>query len=347
MDDVGYQGFISLGCKTDRDCAYRDDNGEEIFNYQSCRTYPNKGLPAGNSTNGCICRNYITAASIDGKSGRVFCTKSDKGSIAIYVFDCSIIILQLVISFQCLHLLVFFGILKVKQVWRSGILRERRISSVKRHSLLCTFLLFMNSLCFSIFRVVTLIGNILGLKSDIDIKGEQAAIDEGSFRSINWLQFMFFELCCLHFTILWMSTTKTLFSKEASHRSSNCFNAKFYTIFIYIMEIGLIMCILALIVIRARIAIVNLVLLLIGVVIVYEFAWGCGNIIQMLRFIASWSRASRLSSVSVDIGIHEAETVVKLLRVADRIEKFSSRIRISGALLILFYGTYSLLNYLG
>lgn len=340
-------GFISIGCGTDRDCAYKDADGTEIFNYQSCRAYPNKGLPIEKATNGCICLNHINSAYVDSNTGRVFCTRNDGGSIAIYCFDSFVVLLHLIIAFRCLHLLSFFAMMKMKQSCRSVINREKQASLVKIHSLICLFFLLMSALCFSTFRIITLVGNTLGLKSDIDIPDKQGRFDEGSLRSFIWFAYMFLGLCCLHFTILWLSTTRVLFSREVKQSSGSCFNVTFYKRFITIAEVVTFVFILIPVALRLGIIFPNFVIFALGVVIIYEFAWGCRNIIQLLRLIASWSKSRKLSSIVVDTGIHEVDTATKLSRVADKIEKFSSRIRVTGGLLVVCYGLYSLLSFLG
>lgn len=347
MGPIDALGFISMGCKTDRDCAYHNQDGSEELNFQSCRVYPSKTLPTSNSTNGCICLNYIVGTRIDGSTGKVYCTNNDAGTIAIYVLDLIILLFQMFISFRCLYILLIFGKLKLNQLRRYGMRRDRPVSLVKRHALLCLLFLLMTCFCFFIFRVLSNVGYIKAWPSDIDFPTRQARFDQGSLRAPLWFCYMFLGQCCLHFTILWLSTTRALFSEEAAKNSGGCFNVRVYKRFINAVQVIYFILVIALVSTKIGINLVNFVVLASGVVIIYEFVWGCRNITRLLKLIASWSKAGRLSSSSGGAIAHETDTAAKLLNVAEKIDRFSSRIRISGGLLLLAYGCNIVMNFFG
>lgn len=337
-----------MGCNTDKDCMYHNEDGSELYNFQSCRAYPSKRLPTSNSANGCICLNYIVGMEIDESTGRVYCKKNDSGSLAIYVLDGFIILFQFFVIYRCLYILLIFGKLKVKQVWKMGMKRDRPVSLVKRHGLVCLSFLLMNCLCFSIYRLLTVVSYILGLITHEDIFGKQLRPDQGQLRIILFLSYLFLGLCCLHFTILWLSTTRALFSKEAAQNADGCFNAIVYKRFINTVQCIYFVLIIALASTKVGVSMVNFVVLATAIVIIYEFIWGCKNITRMLKVIASWSKVEHISSSSTGgVGISDSATAAKLLSVAEKIDKFSSRIRISGFFTLLFYAIYILIDLYG
>lgn len=345
MDDYRMNGFISLGCRTDEDCMYYDEDGNEIITFQSCRMYPSKAIPSLNSTNGCICLNYIVTAHIDDNTGRIFCTKNDIGSIFIYIFDSIEIIFELFIAFRCLYILLIFGKFKMKQIWMIGMERDKSISLVKRNGLICLFLLMMNCLFFVSYRIVIILAYSFGIRS-IYSRFKLLRFDSWPMSILMTLSFVFLGLCALHFTILWLSTTNALFSKEIAHNSGGCFNVTVYKRFINTVQILAFVSIIGLVSSERSYYLGNFAIFVELLVIIYEFVWGCKNITRLLRLVASWSKRTTLCSNFTNIGIHESDTAVKLLQVADKIDRFSSKIRKIGFFGMLLYGVFVICQFL-
>lgn len=313
--------FFSIGCITDRDCAYNismlDPGAAKLlgirsypFNFQECRLLSDGSSPNVDdaSMNGCLCSNYITGAQVivnhghgagvasNGANNNVYvtCTKVDGGSVFFFVIQALLSFAFFSLGVRCLliilahlryiydHILYQFS----KLLGPTTTSKRLRSSLMRLHALICLFYLSLSCIFLATHKACMIYSFKTGIPDLASPPGEQLHPVEYSLNRLYMMGFTMQGLCGLHFSILWLSSTPKIFTVAThSHTRTTYFRPLWYKRFIYLAELMVILPILALI--SNPTSDIFIVQAIAGIILVYEFTIGCKNISRILRFIAS------------------------------------------------------------
>lgn len=353
--------FFSIGCINDIDCAVNLTHYEPAdmakrsvksypFNFQECRSYPSGDLPNKNdfNSNGCLCTNHLTSPRIHRDiNGNVYvtCTNVDGGSILFFISQAIIAVIHFYLALRCLFIFLSFAPklyqnikYEINHLFKPHPSGPRRVSGgvslAKQHALFATLSLFAATACFGIAKFATMLSYAFTLPDFKSEVGKQYRISAQSLGVFQPLGYSFFELTSLHFTVLWMSVSPEVFA-EKNHDKSSCFRALWYKRFIYFVELCVVIPII--VVLGDSANDISIYQVIVALVLIYEFGWGCYHISRLLRHIASNLVTPPTNGSSKAETDDESNVKRKVKDMADRIDKLSRQYRIFGALCISFY----------
>lgn len=357
--------FYSTGCLNDRDCAvnitgfYPVDKAQEMikgypFNFQECRNILDGGSPDDKSRemNGCLCTNYLTSAEMvidDNGIGYVTCTNVDSASRFFFVIQGMIAFIHFFIALSCLFIFVYYfkGFVTTMHYQTSRLCGASKstktigIGSIKMHSLIAILYLYLSTSSYAVFKACIIYSYATSAPDLASPPAKQLRVSDYTYDRLNAFAHCLFELCALHFTVIWMSSTPKIFLEDIDNDESSrsWFKPLWYKRFIYFSEICIIIPILALF--KDPINDIYVIEIVAGLLLIYEFGWGCKHISKRLRIVASKLTSPPVtSSAAVKLQKDESDASKKLIEMADRIDRLSKIFGRFGLLCIAIYLPY-------
>lgn len=212
------------------------------------------------------------------------------------------------------------------------------MSLFKFHSLYCLFFLLISTAMLSTHKISQIVSYQYGF---IDLPESHTRQLYFSYSKLGRLMVVgqsTLELVALHLSIVWMNAIPDILF-DRSLNDSHWFKPIWYRRFVYMSEL--------MIVIPTLIypsfpqgsyGFVATMQIIAGAIIIYQFTWGCKFISQRLR---SLGVHVRVVSTKADQHVEDESTNVKKLNiVADRIDAFSRKFRISGGIAVVLYFCY-------